>query len=269
MTKLPELATLKSLLTEIIDTEVMSRFTRVSSQTKSDGSVVTEADLITQARIHEALQAAWPEIPLLGEEMEREEQQELLSSAEYLWCLDPLDGSSNFAAGIPFFCSSLALLHHGRAVLGIIYDPIKRECFSAELGRGAWLNDQPLQLTDDHGELSTSIACVDLKRLGFALASQVAVAPPFRSQRNFGSGALDWAWLACGRSQLYLHGGQQLWDYVAGHLIFSEAGGVCSDLLGQPVPNQNLYPRPIVAAGNQSLHAQWLAWVEQASRVEP
>lgn len=262
MTNIPQLDDLIPIIIRIVDAQLLPRFTHVSASTKTDGSVVTEADLVTQGALTTALEKAWPEIPLLGEEMTEEEQQQLLLNADYLWCLDPLDGTTNFAAGVPIFCTSLALLHKGRAILGIIYDPIKKECFAAESGNGASLNGEPLVLDSIGTELAESVAAVDLKRLDTGLASRVATEQPFRSQRNFGSGALDWAWLASGRVQLYLHGGQKLWDYMAGHLIFTEAGGYCSDLNGAAVPSQRLIARSVVAGTNKPLFEQWQAWID-------
>ena len=268
MSPVPHLDELIPLIKDIVDTELLSRFTHVDSTTKMDGSVVTEADLITQQCLTDALHQRWPEIPLLGEEMDSKQQHILLSQADYLWCLDPLDGTTNFADGVPIFCTSLALLHKGRAILGIIYDPIRNECFSAEYNQGASLNGRRLQLDPAGSELSTCIAGVDLKRLSGELAARVAVEQPFRSQRNFGSGALDWAWLACGRMQLYLHGGQKLWDYMAGRLIFTEAGGYCSDISGAEISCNELIPRSVVAAASQTLYGQWLAWVQKYSDNE-
>ena len=265
MSPIPQLNELIPLIKNIVDTELLPRFTHVDSTTKSDGSVVTEADLITQQCLTDALHQAWPDIPLLGEEMDAHQQQSLLSQADYLWCLDPLDGTTNFAGGVPVFCTSLALLHKGQAILGIIYDPIRKECFAAEYNQGATLNGRLLQLAYTGTDLSACIAGVDLKRLDSRLAARVAMEQPFRSQRNFGSGALDWAWLACGRMQLYLHGGQKLWDYMAGRLIFSEAGGVCSDIAGAEISCNELVPRSVVAAVNQPLFEQWLGWVQEAN----
>ncbi len=102
---------------------------------KSDGTLVTDADLAVQSRLIEQLAASWPEIPLMGEEMTAEQQQALAAHDCY-WCVDPLDGTTNYSAGLPYFALSLALVVEGRAVLGIVYDPVRHECFRAELGRG-------------------------------------------------------------------------------------------------------------------------------------
>jgi len=259
---IPELEALQQLVIRVAREEILPRFNHVTGHDKADGSVLTEADLVAQTRLQEGL-AELSDLPLLGEEMEASEQQRLLSESDGLWCLDPLDGTSNFASGLPFFCTSLALIRHGRPLLSVIYDPIRDECFSARRGEGAWLNGQTLYSHSDVTELSKAIAEVDLKRLPEALASRVAAEHPFRSQRNFGSGALDWAWLAAGRYQLYMHGGQKLWDYMGGVLILEEAGGHATTFDGEPVMSDRLIPRSVVAAVNDELYRQWYAWLTE------
>lgn len=252
------LKTLEVMIAELARQEILPRFNRVGHSLKQDGSLVTEADTAMQAAVVRALQDNWPEYRLLGEEMPAAEQQALLESDdEALWVLDPLDGTSNFAAGIPVFSVSLALLRNGEVQLGLIYDPLRDECFSAARGEGAWLNGQRLQPTIQRDSLKQCIAQVDLKRLPAALAARLASEHPFASQRNFGSGALDWCWLAAGRSQLYAHGGQKLWDYLAGHLILQEAGGRLSTFEGEAVFNHSLQPRSVVAAINEKLYTAW------------
>ena len=258
------LKTLEVMIAELARQEILPRFNRVGHSLKQDGSLVTEADTAMQAAVVRALQDNWPEYRLLGEEMPAAEQQALLESDdEALWVLDPLDGTSNFAAGIPVFSVSLALLRNGQVQLGLIYDPLRDECFSAARGEGAWLNGQRLQPKIQRDSLKQCIAQVDLKRLPAALAARLASEHPFASQRNFGSGALDWCWLAAGRSQLYAHGGQKLWDYLAGHLILQEAGGRLSTFEGEALFNHSLQPRSVVAAVNEKLYK---AWFEQLSK---
>ncbi|MGM0594994.1 MAG: inositol monophosphatase family protein [Pseudomonadota bacterium] len=238
--------------------ELLPRFRRVESELKADGSVVTEADWAMQQRVLEALRQNWPQIPLLGEEMAADEQQALLeSSRDGLWLLDPLDGTSNYAVGIPFFCVSLALIRHGRVELGVIYDPLRDECFAAEAGRGATLNGRLLRAPLSLPPLERSMGLVDFKRLARPLATSLAERPPYASQRSFGSGALDWCMIATGRCQVYLHGGQRLWDYAAGQLILAEAGGVAATLEGEPVYQGSLAPRSVVAASSRQLFSAW------------
>ena len=258
---LPDMEQLQQLVIRVAREEILPRFNRVSGHDKADGSVLTEADVVAQARLQEALAQLTPGIPLLGEEMGEEEQQGLLLGADYLWCLDPLDGTSNFASGLPFFCTSLALLHRGEPILAVVYDPVRDECFSAQQGQGARLNGEVLHSQSTVSEMAKAIAEVDLKRLPAELAKRVAAEHPFRSQRNFGSGALDWAWLAAGRYQLYLHGGQKLWDYMGGVLILAEAGGKATTLEGDAVACAQLVPRSVVAAADESLYAHWYAWL--------
>lgn len=249
---------------EVAQQELVPRFRKVTHQLKSDGSIVTEADHAMQQRMIEVLQQQWPQIPLLGEEMSAEKQQQLLDNGDRgLWLLDPLDGTSNYAAGIPYFCVSLALLHKGEVLLAIIYDPLRDECFSAEKGKGAWLNGDPLLAPRAVRPLKQGIALIDLKRLSAELAARVVSQPPYSSQRNLGSGALDWCYVASGRVDVYLHGGQKLWDYAAGQLILAESQGYASTLEGAPVLARELTPRSVVAAADETNFRQWLEFVGQ------
>jgi myo-inositol-1(or 4)-monophosphatase len=206
----------------------------------------------------------WPEIPVLGEEMSGAVQQRLLGNSDVgVWCLDPLDGTSNYAYGFPYFCVSLALLREGEPVLGCIFDPVHDECFCAERGAGAYCDGRPLRLGSERTELRECLAIVDLKRLPKEDLPSMGGQSPFRSQRNLGSVALDWCWLAAGRIQLYLHGGQKLWDYAAGQLIASEAGAVSSLFArngGPPVKELSLDPRMAIAAENEALFGRLLDW---------
>ena len=261
----PELEDLCRGLSEAAAAEIMPRFRNVSSTSKADGSLVTAADLGAQRHVSDALAGLYPSVPLLGEEMTVEEQRRLLADADSgVWCLDPLDGTSNYACGFPYFAVSLALLKGGEAVLGVIHDPVRGECFAAARGQGAWLNGQPLRLDCARSGLRDCIALVDLKRLPEQDLPRLGGDAPYRSQRNLGSVALDWCWLAAGRGQLYLHGGQKLWDYAAGRLIAAEAG-VPSRLFargGAAVPDGlSLEPRMAVAASNAGLLNRWLAWI--------
>ncbi len=249
---------LKQHIIDIADEEIIPRFERTGINFKSDGSIVTETDLAVQQRLQDFLAILTPDIPFLGEEMSAEEQDQLIAtSTSGLWCLDPLDGTSNYASGIPFFAVSLALLKNNQPVLGITYDPIRKEYFSAERGKGAWLNNKRLQCHDDNRQLNKSIAVVDLKRLPESLARQLATHPPFASQRSFGSVALDWCWLAANRYHIYLHGKQKAWDYAAGCLILSEAGGFACTLDNERVDDGSLTPRSAVASNSSRLFSQW------------
>ena len=125
------LAVLQDMIIPAAQEELLPRFARVERQHKRDGSVLTEADLAVQSRLAAHLLQEWPDTLFLGEEMTTAEQAGLLASGQPVWCLDPLDGTSNFAAGIPFFSVSLALLQKDKVLLGMVYDPVRNECFSA------------------------------------------------------------------------------------------------------------------------------------------
>lgn len=239
--------------------ELCPRFAKVSRSHKQDGSFLTEADLAVQSRVHELLEKTYPTIAFLSEEMSPEQQLELLGNPHGVWVLDPLDGTSNFSAGIPYYSVSLALLRQGAVQWGIVYDPERDECFSASLGEGAFLNDKPLLAKEAGVTINESTALVDFKRLDSELAAQIASHPPYSSQRSFGGVALDWCWLAAGRVHIYLHGKQNIWDYAAGHLIFNEVGGFSCTLEGEQVFDFSLKPRSAVAAIDEKLFADWIS----------
>ena len=256
-----DLKQLKDIVISASKAELLPRFNAVERAYKPDGSVVTEADLVMQEQLTSRLKEAYPDIDLLGEEMTAEQQQSLLASGKALWCLDPVDGTSNFAAGVPYFSVSLALIENGLVTLGIVYDPVRDECFSAQLGQGAHLNDQPLSAKDTGLSLQRAIALIDFKRLSTELATQLVTEIPYGSQRSLGSIALELCWLAAGRGHIYLHAKQHLWDYAAAHLILTEAGGHACTLEGQSLPQNQLDPCSTVAALDKSLFSQWCAYL--------
>ncbi len=232
--------------------------------TKDDGSVVTEIDLRLQQHIAAALEGRWPGLALIGEEMEHREQvRTLAQAASGFWCLDPLDGTTNFSCGFPFYGISLAFVREGESELAVVYDPIRQECFYARRGQGAYLNGAPLRCGDGM-PLRRCIANVDYKRLVSRLAERLVRSPPYRSQRNLGASVLEWCWLAAGRFHLYLHGGQQLWDYAAGSLILAEAGGAASAIDGGAMHYGSLSKRAVIAAASPQLLSAWRAWVRQS-----
>jgi len=248
---------IETLIKQHAAEQIMPRYNRVAYSFKKDGSLVTEADSAMQNAMIESLQEHWPEYAVLGEEMTDEEQQQKLDcDTQGLWILDPLDGTSNFASGVPIFSVSLALVIDNEVVLGAIYDPNRDEMFSAIKGQGAWLNGQTLKCITERELLKQCTAQIDFKRLKPDMRVCLSKEHPYASQRNFGSGALDWCWLAAARSQVYIHGGQKLWDYAAGQLIFSEAGGFAKTFSGDSVFKKTLVSRSVMAAASQSLFLQ-------------
>jgi myo-inositol-1(or 4)-monophosphatase len=256
---LPDVTAVAALVVAAAQAEILPRFMQVQRSHKADGSVVTEADVVMQQRLQQALAANWPIFGFMGEEMTPAAQQAAFDHLVGVWCLDPLDGTGNFASGMPLFGVSLALLIAGRPVLGVVYDPVRAELFYAAAGQGAFLNGQRLQLAATGLALNQSLAVVDFKRLDLHLRLKVCSQAPYRSQRNLGTCALEWCWLAAGRFQVYLHGGQNLWDYAAGCLILAEAGGYAQTLAGHDFQRLPLSPNSVIAAVDAPLFAAWKA----------
>jgi myo-inositol-1(or 4)-monophosphatase len=252
-----DLNEIQNIITSAAREELLPRFAKVKRHLKSDGSFVTEADLTVQQRIKQQLSQRWPDTLFLGEEMTEQEQKDLLSLSQAVWILDPLDGTSNFAAGIPYFSVALALVEQGEVSLGLVYDPLRDECFMASKTRGATKNNEPLVLSDSGLKLKHSTAIIDFKRLDKNLAVRLVTEMPYASQRSFGSVALDWCWLAAGRGHLYLHGRSNIWDYAAGNFIFHKAGGHSCTLDGEPIFVDNLQPRSSVGAVDKNLFSAW------------
>tara|TARA_R110002049_G_scaffold170460_3_gene337072 strand:+ start:775 stop:1566 length:792 start_codon:yes stop_codon:yes gene_type:complete len=252
---------LKNIIIAASKEELLPRFNSVKRNYKHDGSIVTEADLIMQEKLTSHLKKTYPDIALLGEEMTAEQQQALLSSDIPMWCLDPIDGTSNFAAGMPYFCVSLALIENGIVTLGLVYDPIREECFSAQLGQGAHLNNELIDSQNSGLQLKDTIALVDFKRLTPELATKLVTYRPYGSQRSLGSIALELCWIAAGRGHIYLHGKQQLWDYAAAQLILSEAGGLAVTLEGEALRSDSLKPISTLAASDESLFNEWATYL--------
>ena len=264
---LPDLRELSALVRQIALQAHAASLGKVVPVTKPDGSWVTDIDQCIQDKLLAGLRRRWPQYGFIGEEMSHADQVAVCDqSHEGFWVLDPLDGTTNFTAGFPFYGVSLALVVDGSPRLGVVFDPVRGECFSAQAGQGAYLNRQKLACPTTR-ILGECIAVIDYKRLVGDLAGQLVRSPPYRSQRNLGSSVLEWCWLAAGRVQLYLHGGQKLWDFAAGCLILSEAGGVATSLSGQPLDCARLRKRSVVAAVNPALLARWNAWIHANSTV--
>ncbi|MDH5712016.1 MAG: inositol monophosphatase family protein, partial [Gammaproteobacteria bacterium] len=221
----------------------------------------TKADLAMQKRLETELVQAWPNIAVLGEEMAEADQQAVIDSGEAYWCIDPLDGTNNYAAGIPIFAVSIALIVHGESVLGLVYDPIRDEMFSACKGEGAFLNGKKLNVVSSMRHAQRIVAEIEMKRLPQELALRLITERPYGSQRNSGSSVIDWCWLSAGRFDVYLHGGQKLWDYAAGHLIFAEVGGHSVSLDAEPVFRGRLETRSVFAAQDVDLFNEWYRWI--------
>ncbi len=241
--------------------EIMPRYLNTSHAQKSDGSPCSDADIAAQEYLAREL-CRVVDCPLLGEEMAPDAQRRVLADAREYWCVDPIDGTSNFVNGIPYFCVSVALMRGGRPQLGVVYDPSSDEVFHAEAGAGAYLNGDALPIRRTAPQnLRRAIAEVDLKRLPQRLAVAIGREPPFASQRNFGASALDWCYVAAGRFDVYAHGSQQLWDYAAGALVLAEAGGHMCTLDADDFWSGDPLRRSVVCALHAHIFNEWRDWL--------
>ena len=231
--------------------------------------IVTAADTEAEAAIVAALLARFPEHHIVGEEGGG--QGAPPATAPYHWFVDPIDGTVNFAAKLPHFCTSIALATPDREpLLGVIYDPTRRELFTAVKGQGAWLNGQPLRVTPTAELIDAVITS------GFPydkhtnpdnnLAEWAAFLQRIRGERRLGSAALDLSYVAAGRMDGYWEKDLKPWDVMAGMLIVREAGGVVTDYEGGCCPQRE--DRGRYVASNGLLHAEMLA-VLQAVRRGP
>lgn len=215
---------------------LLADFGRVDSKPKGDFDLVTATDLAVQSFIQSELHHRFPDHQLIAEEGYSFRQS---CPAEFCWVIDPLDGTVNFALGVPFFSVSLALLYGGSPVLGWVYDPVRGELFFARRGGGSFLNDRQLTINVN---AATSLLPVGGSSglLEWALKSGqsaplLALFQRYGKMRILGSQALQLCYVAAGRLRAAISWESRLWDDAAGALIAGEAGAVYADFWGQPV----------------------------------
>jgi myo-inositol-1(or 4)-monophosphatase len=211
----------------------------VSTEYKGDVDIVTEADRASEQLIREKLKAAFPTHGVYGEEGTRDQME-----SEYRWYVDPLDGTTNFAHGFPAFCVVLGLEHRpaglaadadGEIIAGVVYDPLRNEMFSAERGKGAFLNGRAIHVskTKTLQESLTATGFPSRKRHAspnIHLYQQITLRS--HGVRRAGSAALDLAYVACGRLDGFWEFNLNPWDTSAGVLLVTEAGGTITHFDG-------------------------------------
>jgi myo-inositol-1(or 4)-monophosphatase len=218
--------------------------------------LVTEMDLAIERAFRAMIAERFPSHAVLGEEFEETGDRD--ARPRFCWVLDPIDGTTNYAHGLPIFCASLALEIDAVAVVGAVYDPTRRELFTAERGHGAWLNGAPLRV-------SASSALIDsLLVTGFHYdihrdpAYLIELFGEFisraRAVRRLGSAALDLCYVAAGRFDAFWEHKLQPWDVAAGALIVEEAGGKVTTIEGGPFQSRS----GSVLASNGGVHAEML-----------
>jgi myo-inositol-1(or 4)-monophosphatase len=231
---------------------------------KGEVDLVTEIDVRSEALIVERIQHYFPDHNILSEESGRTRSPE--TSSPYRWIIDPLDGTTNFAHGYPFFCVSIGLERDGETILGVVYAPTLDELFVAERGFGAFLNGRRL------GVSSTDSLIRSLLVTGFNYDRDTAQANLarwehflMRSQavRRDGSAALNLCFVAAGRFDGYWELGLKPWDCAAGALLVREAGGIVTD--GEGAPHH--FEAPALIASNGHLHPALIEGVRSPQRA--
>lgn len=223
-------------------------------QTKgSHVDLVTEYDLRAEELILERIQREYPNHAILSEESGQTGEQ------DEMWVVDPLDGTTNFAHGLPIFSVSIAFLRKGTPELGVVYAPVLEEFFTAIAGRGAWLNDEPLTVSDtnslDRSLMATGFPYDIHSREDTNIGHFADFALRTRAVRRLGSAAIDLCYVAAGRFEGYWELETYPWDVAAGGLLVKEAGGKVTRLDGAAID----YTQPTpMAASNGQIHQQML-----------
>ena len=224
-----------------------------ASHTKAKGRAdfVTDVDFAVQSFVQSRLKELYPEIGFISEEKDNSREDKKMT-----WVLDPVDGTTNLIHGYNASAVSLALLVDGEPVLGLIYNPYKKELFTAEKGRGAFLNGKLIRVSDAACMEESLIAVgtspyykEELTKENFALIQAIYL--DAQDIRRSGSAALDLADVACGRTEAYCERRLKIWDYAAGLLLIQEAGGTVIDYHGQAVTKPEMVLD--VIAGNRKI----------------
>lgn len=215
---------------------IKSRFNGPFTVDHKDGvnNLVTEIDKLAEKTIIDIIQDAFPDHSIVGEE-----GGSIDGNSDYCWIVDPIDGTVNFAHGIPLCCVSIGLRKGAEMLMGAVYNPMMNEFFFAEKGRGATLNDQPIHVST---KSDFSRACLVT---GFPYQwPEGAKEHPLKTferivmqgipVRRLGSAAIDLCWVACGRFDGFWEYNLNAWDVAAGYLIVTEAGGTVTDFKGNP-----------------------------------
>ncbi len=198
---------------------------------KGEVDLVTEVDHKSERSIVTMINSTFPDHQIIGEE-----GTDIESTSQYRWFIDPLDGTTNYAHGFPCFAISIAVEDSGRIVVGVVYDPLRDECFTAIEGKGAYLNDQPISVSDTDRLEKALLAT------GFPYERKKAVDKYIQPFRNFllhaqeirraGAASIDLCYVAAGRLDGFWESKLHPWDIAAGALIVREAGGKMSDFKG-------------------------------------
>jgi myo-inositol-1(or 4)-monophosphatase len=231
---------------------------------KGRANIVTDIDLRSEKRLKSFLRAEYPDHNILSEE-----SKPVIRDTSYKWILDPLDGTNNYSFGIPFFSIVIALTRGDDVLLGIVYDPLRDEMFSARKGKGATLNGSPIHVTKKK-TVKESLIGLDLgyvdEKGKKSLEFITSLWPKMYAYRIMGSAALGMAYTACGRLDLYFHLLLYPWELACGSLLVAEAGGLVTDIEGKPLSSWE----GSIIASNKAIHTDFLRIMrEKIRQVNP
>lgn len=237
--------------------ELIQKYVNKNFQVEEKSSVfdlVTEVDRESEQLIRKKILESNPTHRIIGEEGidHVNDLTLLMESDDYIWVIDPIDGTTNFVHGLPGYCISIALVYKKEIILGVIYDPNLNELFCAEKGKGAYLNDRKLSISDikkiEYSVLATGFPS-DIKGARAKVIQGInEIGSVCSNIRSYGAAALHLAYVAAGRLEGYWEYNLNAWDIAAGYLLVKEAGGIVSDTSG------NLYElttRDILATNGQ------------------
>ena len=226
---------------------------RLKVNTKAPNDFVTEVDQAAENAIIDILLAAYPGHAILAEESGRSRGAQ---DSEYVWIIDPLDGTTNFIHGLPVYAVSIALAHRGQVQQAVVYDPTRNDLFFASKGRGAFLNDRRLRVSKRNRMADSLIGTGFPFRKGDNFKRYLQIFEDVMQHcaglRRPGAAALDLCYVAAGYYDGFFETGLNPWDVAAGSLIVTEAGGLVGNFTGEA---DFLYRREVVA-GNPKIYAQ-------------
>jgi myo-inositol-1(or 4)-monophosphatase len=228
--------------------------------------LVTQIDRDVETMFRALIAERFPGHQVLAEEFAARGDRH--RDAEYTWVFDPVDGTTNYAHGLPIFCCAASLERHGQPIVGAIYDPSRKELFTAEKSRGAWLNGAPMRVSSA-GALIDSLLCTGFPYnvqtdAGYLVGLFSDFLRTARAVRRLGSAAIDLAYVACGRFDGFWEVRLNPWDISAGALLIEEAGGTVTGLDGAPFDSR----RGEIVASNARVHGQMLDVIRNRKRTE-
>jgi myo-inositol-1(or 4)-monophosphatase len=244
--------------------EILRFFNQSFTISNKEGvnNLVTEADHASERAIIDVIKKTFPTHQILSEEVGA-----LKQDSEYKWIIDPIDGTINFAHGIPLNCVSIAIEHIGEIVMSAVYNPHLNELFFAEKGKGATLNENPIHVSDQtktiHACLVTGFPYTYINMPNGPLEIFERFVRKGVPVRRLGSAAIDLCWVACGRFDGFYEHKLEPWDSAGGYLIVEEAGGKVTDLEGNKF---SVYQHKVLAT-NGKIHDEMVAVINNKKEL--